>query len=113
MIQSMHLHHDPFCLIKDGNKTIEMRVNDEKRRLMQIGDVILFQDRETEEIIKAEIIQLYHFSNFEELLKSLDKEALGYSKDEIPNSKDLEKYYSLEEQEKYGVVGIEIKLVKE
>ena len=42
--------------------------------------------------------------------KQLNKESLGYNKDDIANSKDMEKYYSIEEQNKYGVLGIEIKL---
>ena len=47
---------------------------------------------------------------FEELYKHFDKESLGYNKDDIANPKDMEKYYSIEEQNKYGVLGIEIKI---
>ena len=113
MEHKMHLHHDPFCLIQEGKKTIEMRVNDEKRQLIHVGDSIEFSDRDTKDIILTEVVKIHHFSNFEELLKNLDKEALGYLKEDIPDPVDLEKYYSKEEQAKYGVVGIEIKLVKE
>jgi ASC-1-like (ASCH) protein len=43
------------------------------------------------------------------LYKHFDKISLGYKEDEIANSKDMEEYYPKEEQEKYGVLGIEIK----
>ena len=34
---------------------------------------------------------------------------MGYSEDEIADPKDMEQYYSMEEQNKYGVLGIKIK----
>ena len=37
---------------------------------------------------------------------------MGYNENEIANPKDMEQYYSKEEQDKYGVLGIEIKVVK-
>ena len=36
---------------------------------------------------------------------------MGYSEDEEAKPEDMELYYSKEEQEKYGVVGIEIQLI--
>lgn len=36
---------------------------------------------------------------------------MGYDKDDIANPKDMEKYYSKEKQEKYGVIGIEIRVI--
>lgn len=38
----MKLQQKPFDSIKTGQKTIEMRLNDEKRRLINIGDEIEF-----------------------------------------------------------------------
>ena len=37
---------------------------------------------------------------------------MGYKENDVADPKDMEKYYSKEEQEKYGVLGIEIKKVK-
>lgn len=36
---------------------------------------------------------------------------MGYDNEDIADSKDMEKYYSKEEQDKYGVIGIKIKLI--
>ena len=36
---------------------------------------------------------------------------MGYKIDEEADPKDMEKYYPQEEQSKYGVVGIEIKVI--
>lgn len=107
----MRLHNSPFELIKSGTKTIELRLNDEKRRLINIGDIIIFENRTTNEQIHVKVVNLHKYDSFEKLYKHFDKISLGYAKDEEANYKDMEKYYSSSEQEKYGVVGIEIKLI--
>ena len=97
---------------KDGIKTIELRLNDEKRQLLKIKDLIEFTNRETLEQLLVEIENLYHYPSFEELYKHFDKVVMGYKEDEEADPKDMEEYYSKEEQEKYGVLGIEIKKVR-
>ena len=111
MKHEMKLHDQPFNSIKNGTKTIEMRLYDKKRRLIKIGDIIEFANRYTEEKICVEVIKLHIFNNFEELYKKFDKVLLGYKENEEASPNDMNIYYSKEEQEKYGVVGIEIKLI--
>ena len=94
-------------------KTIEMRLNDEKRQLLKEKDLIEFTNRTTLETILVEIVKLHKYSNFNELYKHFDKISLGYNKDDIANPKDMEEYYPKEEQEKYGVIGIEIRIIDE
>ena len=107
----LHLQNDPFNSIKSGHKTIEMRLYDEKRRKLKENYIIEFINIKTNESIKVKIMKLHLFDNFDELYKKFDKSVLGYKEfeDETPN--DMNKYYSKEEQEKYGVIGIEIKLI--
>ena len=112
MKHEMKLNNGPFKNIKNGTKTIELRLNDEKRQLLKIKDLIEFTNRETLEQLLVEIENLYHYPSFEELYKHFDKIAMGYKEDEEANPKDMEKYYSKEEQEKYGVLGIKIKKVR-
>lgn len=57
------------------------------------------------------MIDLHKYNSFQELYKHFNKVSMGYKEDEIANPSDMEQYYSKEEQEKYGVVGIEIKLI--
>lgn len=112
MKYEMQLNYEPFMKIKNRTKTIEIRLNDEKRQLLKVGDYIEFNNRETEEKMIVQIEAIYKFSNFEELYKAFDKVELGYEKDEEANPQDMEQYYSLEEQKNYGVMGIKIKKVK-
>ncbi len=111
MVFESRLHDEPFKLIKLGSKTIELRVYDEKRREMQVGDYLYFTNRVTGEKIKTKIVALHIYKSFDELYHDYDKVSLGYRIDEAADPKDMEIYYPRDEQEKYGVVGIEIELL--
>ena len=89
MKYNMKLNNDPFNHIKAGTKTIEMRLNDEKRQLLKEQDLIEFTNIATLETILVEIVKLYKYANFEELYKHFDKISLGYDKDDIANPKDI------------------------
>lgn len=112
MIHNMNLNNEPFELIKSGSKTIELRLNDEKRRLLNVGDEILFNNRSNNEELLVDIIKLHKYDSFESLYKDFDKVSLGYREDEISSPSDMNEYYSKEDEMKYGVVGIELKLKK-
>lgn len=109
MKYNMKLNNEPFNLIKNGTKTVELRLNDEKRSLLKVGDEIEFTNRDTNEKLSVDIINLHKYPSFEELYKHFDKVEMGYNKDDIAEPKDMEAYYSKEEQNKYGVLGIEIR----
>ena len=102
-------HSEIFDKIKEGTKTIELRLNDEKRSLLKVGDEIEFTNRDTNEKLSVDIINLHKYPSFKELYKHFNKIELGYAEDEPAESKDMEAYYSKEEQDKYGVLGIEIR----
>ena len=51
------------------------------------------------------------FNSFSDLYKNFSKVSMGYREDEDANPSDMELYYSLEEQEKYGVLAIKIEMI--
>lgn len=106
MIYRMKLQNEPFKQIKKGIKKIEIRLNDEKRKIFEINDYIEFTNITTLEIMFVKITNLYHFKNFEDLFNYFDNSILGCSSYE-----EMYKYYSKEEEKKYGVLGIEIKVL--
>ena len=62
--------------------------------------------------IYSEIYEVSCFLNSFVLgLDFFDKVSIGYNEDEVANPNDMKKYYSMEEQECYGVLAIEIKLI--
>ena len=91
----MRLDEGPFERTKRGEKNIEFRVNDEKRRLIKVGDEIVFSKRpELKENIRVKVTALEHFYSFDALLKR------------YPDQKSIENRYSSEEEKKYGLVAI-------
>ena len=43
VVHRMSLNEEPFEKISRGEKTIEVRCNDEKRQRLKVTDIILFQ----------------------------------------------------------------------
>lgn len=111
MVHKMNLWNDSFQKIKDKTKTIEMRLCDEKRSLISVDDIIEFTNTKNSEILECIVTNLHKYKNFDELYKHHNKISIGYSEDEIANPEDMLAYYSIEKIEKYGVVGIEIRII--
>ena len=114
MKYEMRLNPVPFEMIKSGRKTIELRLFDEKRRKIRLFDRIEFTSTALpHERIEAEVIGIYRFDSFRELYVNLPLLKFGYTEENISAAKpkDMDAYYTPEQQEKYGVVGIEIELV--
>lgn len=112
MIHEMKLNNQPFETIKKGNKKIEMRLCDEKRSSILIGDEIEFSHRETGEKLRTRVVNLTKFNNFEELYEHFDKSVLGYEENQIANPCDMSQYYSQKDVEKFGTLAIEIEIIK-
>lgn len=110
-IHHMKLYNDSFESIKNKTKTIEMRLNDEKRSVIKIADIIIFTNTTTLEQLKVKVINLYRYDNFDQLYKNHDKISIGYKEDEIANPQDMLNYYSKEMIAIYGVLAIEIKTI--
>ena len=113
MIYEMNLNSRPFDLIKNGQKTIELRLNDEKRKNIVAGDHIRFSSPEGATVLCI-VKAVHNFPTFEELYKNLPLEKCGYTREEIPfaSHKDMEEYYPVERQKQTSVLGIELALIK-
>ena len=109
MLHKMKLNESPFERIKNGTKTVEFRLFDEKRQQIKIGDQIEFSKLpDLQEKLLVDVVELYREKTFENLFKKLynDEEEIKQK------SNSMYKYYSPEKEEQYGVVGIKISLVK-
>lgn len=114
MEHTMNLNKKPFEKIKNKNKVIELRLYDEKRRKISVGDTIVFNNREEEaEPLKVNVVGLLNYRSFRDLINDfpMDYFAKGadYGKEELING--MYQYYTKEEEEKYGVLGIRIELI--
>ena len=104
----VHLDSDIFDVVDNGIKCVEGRLNDEKRQKLNIGDKLIFLRRPDDiDSIEAVVEDLVYYDNFKDMVNDYTIEELylgGYPKDDYLNL--LKRFYSDEEQEKYGVVAI-------
>lgn len=107
----MHLDNEPFSLIKDGHKTIEVRLNDIKRQSIQLGDIIKFINNKTGQIIEVNVVNLLRYPDFDSLFDSCDIYNFG-SNNKTLSLEKMRDYYSREDEKKLGVLGIKIELLK-
>lgn len=108
IIHEMHLEDKPFEQIKNGQKNFELRLNDEKRRELIPGEILIFINNKTGEKLMTWVKMLYHFPNFQELYRTLPMDQCGYAENETPDPADMEKFYSQEDIKKWGVLAIEL-----
>ena len=52
----MNLNPDPYEMIKNGKKTIELRLYDEKRRKIRPSDEIVFTNTATGETLRTRVL---------------------------------------------------------
>ena len=107
----MNLQPKYFDFVKNGTKRIELRLNDEKRQQLQLGDAIEFSDGSSS--LKTEIVGLLRYATFTDLFEDFDTSILADSsmtKPEILAA--LEEFYTPEKQTQYGVLGIRIKVLE-
>ena len=113
MKHEMKLQQKYYDFIKRGTKRIEIRLFDEKRQKIKIGDTIKFlKEDNQDESFEVKVIGLLRYNSFEDMFKDFDISVLSdksMTKDELINA--LEKFYTKEKQEQYGVLGIRIELL--
>ena len=109
-MHSMKVQTKYYNLLKSGIKTVELRLWDEKRRQIKVGDQITFSDlSDPKDTFTAQVLALHHADNFDKLCDIISPKQAGFStKQELLNC--LQEFYTPEAQKKYGVVGIEIKI---
>ncbi len=108
-IHTLNLRRIPFDKIKTGTKIVESRLFDEKRQLIHVGDHIVFECTEDTsfERIEMRVVELLRATSFEVLFKMIPLAWIGHTELETALT-EVHQFYSLEQQEKYGVVGIKL-----
>ena len=101
----------PFDAITSGAKTIESRLYDEKRQTIQIGDTIIFTNREnTDQTVSVKVIGLLRYETFYDLFSHNNPAKFGGESIEWLENQ-INEFYSIDDQRKDGVIGIEFELI--
>ena len=112
------MHHDmslrpgPFAKIADGSKRYELRLLDEKRRLISVGDTITFACTEDERRVHVRVNSLQPFPDFAALYVALPMTQCGYAPGQAADPRDMQAYYPPETQAPYGVLAIGVERIR-
>ncbi len=109
----MHLSEEPFNWIKDGRKVVEVRLYDEKRKMVNVGDLVVFKKLISGEEIIVSVKGILRFNSFKDLFLFIPKEYLAHESlslsEQIMRIRD---YYSEEEESENGVLGIYFEVIE-
>lgn len=110
-IFQMKLSRAAFEAIESGRKTIETRLFDKKRSKLNVGDVIEFSMGENIDLrVTANVKGLYRCESFAELFSTFPAEKFGgNSKEDL--LENIYSFYSVDDEKKFGVVGIIIEKI--
>lgn len=114
MNHNMKLNPDPFTAIETGKKNIELRLNDEKRQQINVGDTITFANTaDPEQKLFTKVTALHYAPSFAKLFTTIPLSVCGFdgvlSPEEAADA--MRQYYSEEAEIKYGALGIELVLI--
>ena len=105
-VHTMKLSEPWYTLVKNGNKTVEGRINDEKRQKLKIGDTIIFTDTSGKNSFQKRIKNLKTFKTFDSAIREAKLKNI------LPGirtyKKGVDVYLSIkgfkEKENKYGVL---------
>lgn len=114
MQHEMKLRAVYFDKIASGEKIFEVRLNDEKRKAIAIGDTIVFKKMpELEKEIVTVVTDLLHFKSFEKMAKNLPSTQIGFENCSEKAIVDAyHEFYSVQDENKFGVLAIKVKCLK-
>ena len=111
MQHQMKLATGPYNNIASGKKVIESRLFDEKRQQISIGDHIVFSENENPENTVTTVVKgLLRYQTFKELFADHDPSLFGEGSRDFLLTQ-IKSFYSDEDEQKYGVVGVRLELV--
>lgn len=108
----MKVQEKYYNLLKSGIKTIELRLYDEKRQKIKVGDELTFENLNSpSDSFIGTVTNLHRADNFKLLAEKVPVQKTGFqSKEELIETMKI--FYPLDRQTEVGVLGIEIKIKK-
>ena len=109
----MKLKKEYYNSVINGTKRIELRLNDEKRQKIKINDTItfhLFDDYN--KFFTVKVVGLSYYKSIQDLINDYKIENLisnNITSEELTNT--FNSIYKLEDQEKYGILGISFVII--
>ena len=107
----MKLQGEPYDLIREGKKTVEVRLFDEKRQALRPGDLIIFQKLPyRHEMLYRRVGAVKRFPDWQALFAAYDRAALGCGEQDTAEdfAKAMAEYYKAEDLARWGACAVEL-----
>ncbi len=107
----MGLYGEYFKSIKEGQKKVEVRLNDEKRRMIKVGDTIEFiKVPEQDETLQVKVTDLKIYNTFQAMYEDIPFQYFdcdGWTMQQILD--ETYEIYTPEQEKEWGTLAITIK----
>jgi ASC-1-like (ASCH) protein len=111
MQHQMKLTTGAYSNIASSKKVIESRLFDDTRQQISIGDQIVFRESKNPENTVTTVVKgLLRYQTFKELFDDHEPSLFGEDSRDFLLTQ-IKSFYSDEDEQKYGVVGIRLELV--
>ena len=106
----MGLAHDQFLLVQARTKTIEIRLNDQKRPQLVVGEQMVFEDLATQQQVTKKGTQLEKFGTISQLYQQYQGTAVGSAPtDSVAKMvADTYRIYTPQQEKKHGVLALHL-----
>lgn len=112
VIHQMALYEAYFEAIKSGSKKVEVRLNDEKRSKIKVGDLIEFISvPNQDETLIVKVTELRTYNRFKEMYEDIpfkDFDCDGWTMEEMING--TYEIYTPEQEKEWGTLAIWIEI---
>lgn len=109
----MKLATEPFEWINTGQQIVEVRLFDEKRKKLAIGDTIVFRRLDGKGEVRVLVRGLLRFDSFRDLFVFVPKEYLHHANLTVEEQvQRMRRYYSEDEEKKFGVLAIYFEVIR-
>lgn len=114
MKHKMGLYETYFNQIKEGKKTVEVRLFDQKRRRIEVGHTIEFiKLPEQNDSLNVEVTELRNFDTFKQIYENIPFEDLGGEgwllEEMLQGTYEI---YTPEQEKRWGVLAIRLRYLK-
>ncbi|PYZ97491.1 hypothetical protein CR205_02525 [Alteribacter lacisalsi] len=114
MKHQMGLYEETFHSMAAGRKSVEVRLNDEKRRRIKAGDEVVFTRVPGGEQLTVVVENAVVYPTFRAMFEAIPAEAFdaaGWTIDEMVES--MYEIYPPEREREWGTVALYVRLVDE
>lgn len=113
MIYEMKLNEKAFINIKNGIKKFELRLFDERRKNINLGDTIIFNNlNDLNDTISVKVLGLLRYPSFADFFKDIDYKLCGTANSLEEKLERVHTFYTVEQEKEYGILAIKIELIK-